>query len=185
VAVSATAGAAAEIAARAATETGSRRDEPVLQGDLVALVPLHSGDARELALLLCDERLHEFTGGAPPTPTELKERFGLWELRCSPDGSERWLNWAVRLRESDVAVGTVQATIREDEAVVAWVIGIAWQGRGYAKDAARALVRWLSESECVRVSARINPEHAASAAVARAVGRDRTNEVVDGEAVWR
>src|ERR1700693_2326 len=45
------------------------------------------------------------------------------------------------------AVGTVQApgsTLADARTVadVAWVIGIAWQGRGYAGEAALALVDW-------------------------------------------
>ena len=44
------------------------------------------------------------------------------ESRRSPDGSEEWLNWVVREKESNAAVGTLQATIAGDRAFVAWVI---------------------------------------------------------------
>ena len=48
----------------------------------------------------------------------------------SPDGSEVWANWVVRVREQETAIGVTQATIHAETADVAWVIGTAWQGAG-------------------------------------------------------
>lgn len=48
----------------------------------------------------------------------------------------RWHNGIVRLRAERAAVGFVQATITGDTADVAWLIGVPWQRRGIAIEAA-------------------------------------------------
>jgi len=103
----------------------------------------------------------------------------------SPDGTETWRNWVVRLRDDGRTIGTVQATIVDVEATLAWTIGPAWQGHGYAKEAATAVSAWIATSGVVWLRAAIHPEHEASGAVARSIGLAPTPEVVDGEVVWR
>ena len=80
----------------------------------------------------------------------------------------------------------MQATIRDDGrlAEIAWVVGLAWQGRGYATEAALALVRWLESRGVVRITANIQRDHEASETVARRVGLRPTGEMVVGERVW-
>ncbi len=65
-------------------------------------------------------------------------------------------------------MGTVQPSVGSREADVAWVIGVPWQGNGYAKEAARVLVDWVLTGGAPCVTARIHPQHAASAAAAAA-----------------
>ena len=65
------------------------------------------------------------------------------------------------------------------------MIGVPWQGRGYATEAAAALVGWLATTGTGSVIALIHPEHPASASVARHVGLEPTDELVDGERLWR
>jgi RimJ/RimL family protein N-acetyltransferase len=68
---------------------------------------------------------------------------------------------------------------------VAWVIGTPWQGRGYAGEAAQAVVGWLEDEGVGSVTAHIEAGHAASARVAVAAGLSPTDEIEDGEVVWR
>jgi RimJ/RimL family protein N-acetyltransferase len=65
------------------------------------------------------------------------------------------------------------------------VIGTAWQRRGIATEAARALVEWLTRQPIHAAIAHIHPDHRASAAVATAAGLTRTTELHDGETRWR
>ena len=95
---------------------------------------LRAADAADLHRVLDDPALHAFTGGQPATREELEERFRGLESRRSSDGTEDWLNWVVRC--DGRAIGTVQATLRGDEAEFGWVIGTEFQGRGYAREAA-------------------------------------------------
>jgi RimJ/RimL family protein N-acetyltransferase len=102
----------------------------------------------------------------------------------SPDGLEEWLNWVVRV--DDVAVGFVQATVTGgSHASIAWVIGLAWQGHGFATFAARAMLAELRRRGVTDVRASIAPGHEPSEHVASGVGlvaTDRTDE--DGERLW-
>jgi RimJ/RimL family protein N-acetyltransferase len=81
----------------------------------------------------------------------------------------------------------VQATIRDAgrTAHVAWVIGVDWQRQGFASEAAAALVEWLRAGGVDEVVAHIHPDHAASATVATRAGLQPTDDLVDGELVWR
>jgi RimJ/RimL family protein N-acetyltransferase len=150
--------------------------------------PLTRAHAAELHVLLDDPALHEFIGGRPLTLHELTRRFTRWESRGSPDGDQVWANWVLRLQSTGTAVGTLQATLPAagagaGAAEVAWVVGPAEQGRGYASEAARSLVDRLTEDGW-SVQAHVHPGHAASQRVARAAGLAPTDVVVDGEVRW-
>jgi len=149
------------------------------------LEPLAVRDTDALFAVLDDPALHDFTGGEPRTRTEL----GAWIIAAEPgrssDGMQSWCNWVVVVFETRSVAGTVQATIEGDEASLAWVIGTAFQGRGYAKEAAAAIVTWLAERGVSRFRASIHPDHSASGAVAGSLEMRPTDELVDGEVVWR
>ena len=153
--------------------------------DLEPLEPVH---AAELALALNDAGLHRFIGGAPLGAPELAARYERLAARRSPDGDQLWGNWAVRVRQTGAAIGTVQATLPSDgpaagPAEVAWVVAGPAQGHGFAKEAARSLTARLSEDGW-SVAAYIHPGHLASQRVASAAGMSITAGVRDGEQCW-
>lgn len=144
--------------------------------------------AEELAPLLDDAALHEFTGGAPLSAAAVTARFARLAARRSPDGDQFWGNWMIRVRATRAAAGTVQATLptggpAAGPAEVAWVVVRAAQGQGYAKEAARSLVALLREAGWT-VVAHIHPGHLASQEVARAAGLSPTTDIQDGETRW-
>jgi RimJ/RimL family protein N-acetyltransferase len=140
-----------------------------------------------MAEVLGGERLHDFTGGRPATVAELRERYGRLAAG-SPDPDVVWLNWIVRRRSDERPVGTVQATLTTRDgrstAAVAWVIGVKWQGLGFASEAARALVEWLRERGARAVTANVHPDHRASARVAKRAGLHLTDALAGDEQVW-
>jgi RimJ/RimL family protein N-acetyltransferase len=192
----------AERAAAALTAGG-----PAIRGPRIVLTPLEVGDAGEMTGVLGGEQLYAFTGGHPPTADELRARYARQVAGRSADGREEWRNWIIRRAADGQAVGFVQATITAraappggaaaggvsaggapagaEIAEVAWVIGLAWQGNGYAAEAARTLVAWLEARGVAAIQAHIHPDHAASAAVARGAGLLPTGQIEDGEQLWR
>jgi RimJ/RimL family protein N-acetyltransferase len=150
----------------------------------LVLEPLRVEHARELAPLLDDPALHEYTGGEPDSEEALGARYERQLAGHSPDGRETWLNWVVRDGASGAAVGTVQATVAGDEAELAWVIATARQGEGLATEAARAAQEWLRGQGVARFVAHVHPRHAASAAVARHLGMAPGEPRADGELRW-
>ena len=151
------------------------------------LVPLRPADADEMVGVLADPRLYGFIGGGPPDIESLRATYARQSAGRSADGSEAWHNWIVRLRPDGIAVGYVQATIADAGAVagIAWLIGVPWQGRGFAVEAVRALVSWLDRRGIRTVVAHIRPGHHASGAVAARAGLEPTDEFDDdGERIW-
>jgi RimJ/RimL family protein N-acetyltransferase len=161
---------------------------PVLTTERLDLEPLRVEHADEMAPLLDDPQLYVFTGGRAWTLEELRERYQRHMTGRSDDGSQRWLNWIARRRDSGEAVGGLQATVTATAGgfacELAWIIASRHQGRGYAREAATAMATWLREQGAPVLIADIHPRHEASMAVARALGLDRTGEAVDGEIRW-
>lgn len=169
--------------------TSFQSDDDSIVTERLVLGALTVHDADEMVDVLDDERLHEFTGGRPDTLSELRDRYRRYVVGPTEPG-DVWLNWIVRSAHDGAAIGFVQATVSTLSGVrtvadVAWVIGVAWQGQGYASEAARALVDWLRTHGVHEVTAHIHPAHHASAAVASRAGLHPTDEVVGGEIVWR
>jgi RimJ/RimL family protein N-acetyltransferase len=167
----------------------ARRDTRVLIGPRLVLEPLRVEHAWEMSALLEDPTLYGFTGDVPPTPAVLSARYRAQAAGRSPDGAQQWLNWIVRLRDGDVAVGYVQATLTGERdrpiAELAWVIGSRYQGRGYAREAASMMLGALQTRGVHTVRANIHPHHQASNAVARRIGMSATGVLVDGEMRWQ
>ncbi|HEY1618627.1 MAG TPA: GNAT family N-acetyltransferase [Streptosporangiaceae bacterium] len=161
---------------------------PVLWTARLEMTSLTEDDAAEMAVVLGDLALHEFIGGTPAGEDALANRYRRWS-EGSDTAGETWLNWAIRLRDGGQAAGHLQATVTTgpagQAAEMAWVIGTRWQRRGYAAEAANALVQWLAEAGVTQVSACIYPGHRASERVAERAGLELTSEVSDGERVWR
>jgi len=151
------------------------------------LVPLRTEDADEMVSVLADARLYAFTGGAPPSREELAARYARQVVGRSADGTEAWHNWIIRRRPQGDAIGYVQATVSTlgGPADIAWVIGVPWQGRGYAAEAARAMVAWLQAGGESVITAHTHPDHRASEGVAARTGLAVTADIEDGERVWR
>ncbi len=153
------------------------------------LEPLTAAHAAEMAPLLDDTALHEFTGGRPASGPELAARYQRLAARRSADGTQLWGNWVVRAAGTGMAAGTVQATLPAagpdaGPAEIAWVIARPAQGNGYAKEAAASLADRL-RADGWQVIAHIHPGHRASQAVARAAGLACTGETRDdGEIRW-
>jgi RimJ/RimL family protein N-acetyltransferase len=156
-----------------------------IETDRLRLTPLRAEDADEMFPVLNDQRLHEFTDGDVMSREEMRTWFAFLARGLAPDGQEIWLNWLVRLRDGGQPIGYVQAGIEYLNADVAWVIGVPWQRQGYGSEAATAMVDWLIAHRIALLVASIHPDHAASAAIARRCGLAPTDEVVQGEVIWR
>lgn len=160
-----------------------------LAGARLLLEPLRIDHVEEMARLLDDPQLHTFTGGQPAAVEDLRRRYARQVVGRSADRKQRWLNWVARQHDDAEMVGYVQATVTHEErlavADVAWVIGTAHQGRGYAHEAARLMVEWLRDNGVDTVVAHIHPGHHASGAVARRLGLRPTDHLVDGEVRWQ
>jgi RimJ/RimL family protein N-acetyltransferase len=95
--------------------------------------------------VLSDPAIYQHEGAPPPSLEWLRARFAKLELRASPEGDERWLNWVIRLPTSEL-IGFVQATVGPDgRAAVAYVLSSRHWGRGLARQAVQAIILELTE----------------------------------------
>jgi RimJ/RimL family protein N-acetyltransferase len=154
----------------------------VIATERLTLLPLEVEYAEPMAAVLSDPALYTFTGGEPPSVAALEARYRR-QLAGPGRPDEQWLNWVIKYE--DVLIGYVQATVIDGTAEIAWVVGTAWQGQGFAKEAAQGLVTWLRAQRIGRIIAHVHPDHTASAAVATAIGLARTDVLEDGEYLWK
>jgi RimJ/RimL family protein N-acetyltransferase len=159
-----------------------------LHGLRLDLEPLTVAHAAEMAPLLDDVDLHTFTGGVPLRLEELTERYRRQVLGRSADGSEAWLNWVVRRRDTGRAAGYLQVTVTREQdlqvAELAWVISPVHQHQGFATEAATAVADWLRSSGITTLVAHIHPDNLASATIAQRIGLHPTADEQDGEIRW-
>lgn len=85
------------------------------------LTPLDLADAAEMVGVPSDPALYTFTGGMPPTHAQLEDLYQR-QSAGAPGGGEIWHNWILRI--NGTAIGYVQATVKDDSADLAWVVGI-------------------------------------------------------------
>jgi RimJ/RimL family protein N-acetyltransferase len=161
-----------------------------LEGPRLRLEPLRVAHAEEAPAFLADVRLHTYIGGTPPTRGELERRYRRQSAGHSPDRTQGWLNWMLRRHTDGKLVGTVQATLtrpgvhHRPTAELAWVVGHAFQGNGYAREGAAAMTHWLRGQGISPLTAHVHPDNHASAAVAAALGLHPTGTLHDGEQLW-
>lgn len=128
--------------------------------------------------------------GADDGPTaslrDVRARIRRWERRRSPDGAEVWLNWTLRLKHDQTVVGRMQATVTDQWADMAWVIGRRFRNQGYATEAAQCIADWLLEYfNLDKVRATIHPDNTASQRVAAKLDMRRSGERTgDGDEAW-
>jgi RimJ/RimL family protein N-acetyltransferase len=158
-----------------------RPDERILT-DRMHLRPVTVNDADEMAAIFADTRLYTFTRGTPSTLEALRSTFARLEAARTASATAQ-LNWVVRHRDEDQAIGMLQAIFTDggQAAEIAWVIGVAWHGQGLATEATQAVVAWLDAHGVRTITAWIRPDHHASAAVARRAGLTPCGEYRDTE----
>jgi [ribosomal protein S5]-alanine N-acetyltransferase len=141
---------------------------------LEAIEPAH---ASVLFEGLRDNALYQFIDDGPPESVEsLRKRYERWAQRLSPDAQEIWLNWALKLSETDNYVGVIQATVRKDRsAVIAFVLFRDHWGQGYAQEAVTEMIRELRERYAVtRCTATVDPGNDRSIHLLRNLGFEQT-----------
>jgi RimJ/RimL family protein N-acetyltransferase len=114
------------------------------------LEPLTAAHAGEMFQVLRDPAIYEFENEPPPDEQWLRARYQRLERRGPPSGTERWLNWVIRLDHGELA-GYVQATVRRNgTSLVAYELGSRYWRRGIATAAVRAMLMELADHYDVR-----------------------------------
>jgi RimJ/RimL family protein N-acetyltransferase len=148
-------------------------DDAPLRTERLVLEPLVEAHAARLFASFADPLLYTYIPGDPPASIDvLRERYRRLEKRASPDGTERWLNWAARLVDAPSYVGLIEATAHADAtASLAYFVFSAHGRRGYGVEAAGVVVDHLFESHRVRtVRANIDTRNLAAIRLVKRLG---------------
>ncbi len=122
-----------------------------IEAGTLRLEPLTTAHAEAMFEILAEPGIHRYLDYPPPPSVEhLRDVHHRLEARRSPDGSQRWLNWAIRDPEGPL-LGYVQATVTASgTAWVAYVLSTRHWGRGHGRIAVRAMVEHLETVYAVR-----------------------------------
>jgi RimJ/RimL family protein N-acetyltransferase len=159
----------------------------VVETPRLRLIPLTVDAATDLYPVLNDERLHEYTGGAPRNEDEFAEWLARGCRRRSVDGSAVLVTWVIRLVPSEEPVGYCEATIHDDaSADMSIVVGSHYAGHGVATEAVEGMVRALrGPLGAGELRGHIHPENRAALQLCARAGLHRSG-MVDGrgDEVW-
>ncbi|MDP2309221.1 MAG: GNAT family N-acetyltransferase [Pseudomonadota bacterium] len=150
----------------------------------LSLEPLVAAHADALFEVLADPATRRWI---PPskarTVDDLRERWRALETRCSPDGAEARLGWAVRRIDDGAYIGKLDANV--DAAGVATNVGYLFApavwGRGYATEAVGALVRHLLDAGVTQLRALVTAGNEPSCRVLERLGFERAGVLVGNE----
>ena len=162
---------------------------PELSTNRLRLEPLRVEHADEMVEVLAPRALYEYYPDEPsPTLEALRETYRRQTRGHSSDGRQTWNNWIIRLISSGEAIGFIQVTTVDSEAEMAWVVGVPWQGNGYAAEAARAVrdscLAGDTQQYVAAVICHIAPDHEKSERIARSLGMSPTTRRHEGERRW-
>ncbi|HUQ34005.1 MAG TPA: GNAT family N-acetyltransferase [Pyrinomonadaceae bacterium] len=136
-----------------------------LETERLILEPLRRDHARRLFPLLSDARIYTYIPQDPPVSAQaLETRYRQLESRKSPSGDEDWLNWAIRLKQDERYVGTIQATVRRDRSsLFAYELSPHFWGRGFATEACSRVIESLfADYDVEEIIAEVDTRNAAS-----------------------
>lgn len=150
--------------------------ERVLETERLRLEPLQPDHAASLFSLLQDTRIYRYIPQEPPVALSLlTQRYTQLARRLSPAGDQVWLNWALQLTATSEYIGQVEATVFEDQtAYLAYLIGSAFWGQGYATEACARIVQLLfAEYNVTCVKAEVDTRNTASMGLLERLGFTR------------
>lgn len=146
----------------------------VLVTERLECEPLVAGHAARLLPELRNAALYRFIPQDPPDDVEtLTARFERLEHEPhSPDGSELWLNWAMRQRTTGAFVGTLEASVvPESSAEIAYFVFEPHQRTGYAKEGVSVLIDHLfGQYQIEVVVAEIDTRNVPSISLVKSLG---------------
>lgn len=148
--------------------------EPLLHTQRLSLEPLNAWHGEPLFAGLKDPLLYTYIPKEPPLAVaDLSRRFEQLESRRSPDGSELWLNWAVRLSTGGYA-GLVEASVQANRtASIAYFVFATHQRQGIGREAVSAMLEHLAATGVTESRAMIDTRNLASIALVEGLGFER------------
>ncbi len=149
---------------------------PRLRSERLLLRSIEIGDVDALFALRADLDLCRYQGWFPENRAAAAELVA-GQLDLAPDTPGTWFQFVILLAASGEFAGDCGVNFLADEpttADIGYTLRREHHGRGYATEAARAMVDWLfGDLGKTRVTARTDPRNAPSIAVLERLGMRR------------
>lgn len=146
--------------------------QPTLETARLVLEPITERHAEELWELFRDPDLHHFVPFESISIDQQRQRCARWAKRRSPDGTELWLNWAARDRDSKSIIAHFQAGVRMDgTASIGYLVARKHQNQRIATEGLRVVIDYLETRLSVcKIKAWSDTRNKASHRLARKLG---------------
>ena len=144
-----------------------------LETPRLVLEPIMPHHAHVVYENLTEPKLYQFIPQNPPSSLqELETRYRSLALRKSPDEQELWLNWAGRLRKTQIYIGVFQATVHADLcAEIAYTVFLQFWRQGYGREGLHGVLNYLFNTyEVTSVAAEIDTRNLASVRLVKSLG---------------
>jgi ribosomal-protein-alanine N-acetyltransferase len=158
--------------------------EAIIETDNLRLEPIQVHHAIKLFDLLQSMELYRFIPHDPPKNIEkLENRYRRWAQRASDDGQEIWLNYAVYKPHDAEYVGTLQATIQNNEyAYIAYEVFPHMWRRGIAREGCVALLDLLLNGyKLKKIVAHTDTRNMASQRLLQSLGFQQTQTILGAD----
>jgi len=120
-----------------------------LEAGPLTLEPQMVAHADEMFGVLSDPAIYEYENEPPASIEALRTRYAKLESRRSGDGGQQWLNWVIRLPNSELA-GYLQASVQPTgRAAIAYVLASRHWGRGLGTQAVASMIEELGANHGV------------------------------------
>jgi RimJ/RimL family protein N-acetyltransferase len=156
--------------------------EAILHRGTLILEPIVPAHADAIFEAIQAPSLYTYIPQEPPSDLSvLRTRYTRWAQRASPDGSEIWLNYAVREQGNPQYVGTVQATVAAKTYIAYEIFPPFWR-RGFARSACKTLLAHLFRSWALEeVHALVDTRNVASWRLLETLGFQRTGMIPNAD----
>ncbi len=148
------------------------------------LEPIIESHAPKLFENLQAPELYIFIPHQPPQSVEaLQKRYARLAVRHSDQKDEIWLNWAIKLKDRENYVGTLQATLKETgETYIAYEIFPAYWRQKMAREACSRMLKLLFEEyDLEKISSLMDTRNEASWRLMESLGFQKIKEIKDAD----
>jgi len=155
-----------------------------LETSRLTLRPFVSGDFESFHAMRADEEVARYLYQGPLSPDESRDLLNRKIAGPAWRAEGDWLSAAVVERESGLTIGDIAlcwVSERDRTAEIGFVFDPRHQGKGFATEAARALVDWAFGAGFHRVTGRLEARNAASARVLEKLGMRLEAHFVENE----
>ncbi|MEK6705219.1 MAG: GNAT family protein, partial [Bdellovibrionota bacterium] len=157
-------------------------EQPTLNSSRLTLDPIDESHATELCELFNDLELHHFVPFEPLTLERQKERCTRWAKRRSPDGTELWLNWLGRYKDSGVPAAHFQAGVKDRVASIGYLVARKFQKQGIATEGLQSIFDYLRDVLAVKeIKAWSDTRNQASHRLAKKLGMTQVDLIKNAD----